>query len=283
MCKELVSIAFCASSKNLALVFNCGKFHTIAVDRKVCENAKGPCVCFFGTCNYIEKVTSNEPVDMTELPKVRCHPCTMKEDATGDRRHGLALIESPLLDRKGIANASEFANHMATLQTLWGRKTACPYHNDAATHATRAESSNQVKANSTEVGPKSTAGQPVFNPNTPAFTPKDGNDSKSGISSENGLKPHPGILASRWANAPDVPAPRVYTPRSFMTMPTRASSHRPRAQVIFAPNPDSFTGDFANTKDYPTANMTINNATGNNATTKRVSQLASAKDFLVGN
>lgn len=133
MCQEDITIALCAPSKAPALSFTCGKLHMVAQQRHVCNSARGPCVCFFGTCGVIEKNIATSGIDLSAVEKVRCAECTIREDNVGDRRTPQEIIESPLLQRIPIDPKDAFVTkkHAAMLHELWKNAPNCPYHAQA--------------------------------------------------------------------------------------------------------------------------------------------------------
>lgn len=130
MCLEVITLAHCAPQNPPALSFTCGKLHMVAGSRSVCSRARGPCVCFFGTCGTVERDVGTTAVDFTALTKIRCAHCTTREDAVGDRRNGKEIIESPLLQRPALSldDDQAFPKHYATLKELWGGRPTCPFH-----------------------------------------------------------------------------------------------------------------------------------------------------------
>lgn len=130
MCLEVITLAHCAPQNPPALSFTCGKLHMVAGSRSVCSRARGPCVCFFGTCGTVERDVGTTAVDFTDLTKIRCAHCTTREDAVGDRRKGREIIESALLQRPALSldDDQAYPKHYATLKELWGGKPTCPFH-----------------------------------------------------------------------------------------------------------------------------------------------------------
>ncbi|KAJ4318714.1 hypothetical protein N0V84_006707 [Fusarium piperis] len=130
MCQEHITIALCAPSKAPSLSFTCGKFHMVAEQRHICNRARGPCMCFFGTCGVIEKNVGVSGIDLSTVRKVRCAECTVREDNVGDRRTPKEIIESPLLQHIPIDPKDTFVTkkHTAMLHELWGNTSTCPYH-----------------------------------------------------------------------------------------------------------------------------------------------------------
>jgi hypothetical protein len=129
MCIEHISIALCAPSRPPVLSFTCGNLHTVASKREVCSQARGTCVCFFATCGSLERAVSTAAVDWTKIPKIRCADCTTREDHVADRRSGQALVESPLLTRRRLAE-DEHDIYFSSLRELWNDEPSCPYHKD---------------------------------------------------------------------------------------------------------------------------------------------------------
>ncbi|KAF5663738.1 hypothetical protein FHETE_7443 [Fusarium heterosporum] len=130
MCRETVTFAQCAPHDPPVLTFNCGKLHMIAQDRIVCEEAKGKCICYFGTCGRVEREVPTKGIDLSEVTKVRCASCVVREDKVGDRRTGREILESPLLERPAISQAG-WGSHVRLLMNLWRDKATCPYHAEA--------------------------------------------------------------------------------------------------------------------------------------------------------
>ncbi|KAM0352339.1 hypothetical protein ACHAPU_002004 [Fusarium lateritium] len=130
MCRETVTIAQCAPDSPPVLTFNCGKLHMIAQDRTVCGEAKGKCVCYFGTCGRVQREVSTNGIDLSEITKVRCASCVVREDKVGDRRTGREILESCLLERPAV-NQAGWESHSKLLANLWRDKAACPYHTEA--------------------------------------------------------------------------------------------------------------------------------------------------------
>ncbi|KAM5352779.1 hypothetical protein ACJ41O_005501 [Fusarium nematophilum] len=130
MCIESITIALCAPQNPPALVFNCGKLHLVAKQRLVCANARGSCVCFFGTCGLVERDASTKGLDFADIAKIRCASCTVREDNVGDRRKGREILESRLLQRPAVdlRDAVACKQHNDTLMELWGGKKGCPFH-----------------------------------------------------------------------------------------------------------------------------------------------------------
>ncbi|KAF4991008.1 hypothetical protein FGRMN_8129 [Fusarium graminum] len=130
MCREAVTLAQCAPHDPPVLTFNCGKLHMIAQDRSVCEEAKGKCICYFGTCGRVQRDVSTKGIDLSEVTKVRCASCVVREDKVGDRRTGRQILESPLLERPAISRDG-WVSHVKLLANLWRDKAVCPYHAEA--------------------------------------------------------------------------------------------------------------------------------------------------------
>ncbi|KAF7544855.1 hypothetical protein G7Z17_g9635 [Cylindrodendrum hubeiense] len=130
MCRETIALAICAPQNPPALSFTCGKLHMVSGHRAVCTRARGPCVCFFGTCGTVERDVTTTAVDFAVLTKLRCAQCTTREDDVGDRRKGREIIESPLLQRPALSRDDDqvYRKHYATLKELWGGEPSCPYH-----------------------------------------------------------------------------------------------------------------------------------------------------------
>lgn len=128
MCQLTVSIALCAPKEPPASSFTCGRLHLISGDYKVCNKAAGPCICFIGTCGSLAKATPTACVELTELPKVRCLQCTKKEDETGEKRTGLELLESRLLEKFAVP-AKGLDHYITLLRAVWGHRT-CPFHGE---------------------------------------------------------------------------------------------------------------------------------------------------------
>lgn len=129
MCKQVVAIAQCAPSnpETCALAFQCGQLHHYAAARAICEEAKGDCVCFFGTCGRIDNVVHPKPFDLVALPKIRCLICTNREEQVGERRHGRDFLETKLLTREAVDDKGMPA-YAKILKECWEGANECPYH-----------------------------------------------------------------------------------------------------------------------------------------------------------
>lgn len=127
MCQVVIGVALCAPAQKPAVSSACSDLHLIASKRHVCCDAKGSCLCFFGTCGKIQNVVSSDGFDLTTLQKVRCAACIAHDDDAVNGNHGRELIESPLLTRQAVPE-QELSGYMSTLKYLWGNKNACPYH-----------------------------------------------------------------------------------------------------------------------------------------------------------
>ncbi|KFH42786.1 hypothetical protein ACRE_064880 [Hapsidospora chrysogenum ATCC 11550] len=126
MCSEDIAVALCAPVERRALSYTCSKLHLIASNRHVCFRAKGNCVCFFGTCGTVER-TFDSVFDLTDLPKVRCSVCTVREDDVGHSSAAREILESPVPTRKAIPEEG-LERYMRTLKSMWGSMDHCPYH-----------------------------------------------------------------------------------------------------------------------------------------------------------
>lgn len=126
MCFEDIAVALCAPAERPALSYTCSKLHLIASDRYVCFQAKGNCVCFFGTCGTVERAFSSV-FDLTGLPKVRCAVCTVRADDVSHSSADREILESPLPARKAIPEEG-LERYMQTLKSMWGGMDHCPYH-----------------------------------------------------------------------------------------------------------------------------------------------------------
>ncbi|KAH7148327.1 hypothetical protein EDB81DRAFT_932667 [Dactylonectria macrodidyma] len=232
MCQEIIALAICAPSKTPHMSFTCGKLHMVAGERIVCKDARGTCVCFFGTCGKVDREVTTMATDLADLTKVRCASCTKREDDTGDRRHGEEIINSPLLQRPAIPGGEDVHRQFqATLKNLWGGKPSCPFH---APPETAASSTDEVN----EPTPS------VASDESKATIATDSTQSKSTISQPaitNGLVTGVGLQSSRWANAPPAPPPT-----------TRPVRPRPLAQTPTTPAPAARTPTVRD----PTANAT---------------------------
>lgn len=205
MCYELVGIALCAPDKPGQLTFNCGRLHTIAAKRQTCPDAKGSCPCFFGTCGKIETTTATDGLDFSALPKVRCAGCTTKEDAVGQRRSGVELADSPLLNRFAIPE-SAIPIQMTVLKNIWGGAETCPFESHRTTPATVVgPPSSPSVASSTKSASDAAINKSPQSAETTFMKPDTDEDIAKRIGTS-GIAPHPGILTSRWANAPAEPA-----------------------------------------------------------------------------
>lgn len=145
MCVEHISTALCAPTKTPSLSFTCGRLHLIAGKRDICDNAKGTCACFFGTCGQISRVAISSAVDWADVPKVRCVACTEREDHVGEGRAGRDLLESPLLTRHAI-NDAEQAAYMTRLRDLWQGSDSCPFHKDGQITVAQGELNEQIQS-----------------------------------------------------------------------------------------------------------------------------------------
>ncbi|KAM0425677.1 hypothetical protein ACHAPT_009209 [Fusarium lateritium] len=130
MCRENLTIALCAPLNAPFLSFTCGKLHMVAEQRHVCEQARGGCICFFGTCGAVEKNVGTNSIDLASIVKVRCAGCAVREDNIGDRRSPQQIIESVLLQRPAIDPNDDFVSkkHAALLKELWSGANTCPFH-----------------------------------------------------------------------------------------------------------------------------------------------------------
>jgi hypothetical protein len=126
MCSEDIAVALCAPAERPAVSYTCSRLHLIASDRYVCFQAKGNCVCFFGTCGTVERIFSSS-FDLTGLPKVRCSVCTVREDDVSQSRAAREILESLLPTRKAIPEEG-LERYMQTLKSMWGGMDHCPYH-----------------------------------------------------------------------------------------------------------------------------------------------------------
>ena len=131
MCRQLIGIAQCAplDPNKCPLEFFCGRLHHFAVDRKVCGDAQGGCICFFSTCGRIDNIIGTQPVDLMAILKMRCLPCTTREEQVGEFRRGRDFLETQLLTREPVSQEGMVA-HAKMLKELWGGVTECPYHDD---------------------------------------------------------------------------------------------------------------------------------------------------------
>lgn len=101
----------------------------VAQGRVVCDKAEGKCVCYFGTCGLVTREITTGGIDLSNISKIRCATCVVREDNVGDRRSGREILESPLLERPAIDKASK-ENHARLLSSLWRGKATCPYHSE---------------------------------------------------------------------------------------------------------------------------------------------------------
>ncbi|KAF4976017.1 hypothetical protein FZEAL_7273 [Fusarium zealandicum] len=146
MCREVIAIAQCAPLKPPNLTFNCGRLHLVAQQRFTCVGARGSCVCFFGTCGSVEKVTGTGAIDFLNIPKIRCASCTDCEDNVGDRRSGREILESVLLQRPAIDQSDSLfcEKNDALLRALWGKKSSCPFHAEISSTAAESAAAQPV-------------------------------------------------------------------------------------------------------------------------------------------
>ena len=202
-------------------------------------------MCFFGTCGNIDRVHNPTPIEFSSLEKIRCTICSDREDATGHRRDGLAMVESKLLTRVPIPEDCLHL-HFEVLKSIWKGADHCNLQ-----HTPSAASSGSVSprtAPSVDSGVNG-VGLEKFHDNagnednlkkTPSIEsithnmPKDNIIKKNqppsvvNIKPTSSIAPHPGLAASRWATAP--PDPPRTTLRNNTTKipsptPSRASSN----------------------------------------------------------
>lgn len=166
MCRQLIGIAQCAplDPAKCPLEFFCGRLHHFSVERNVCEDAQGGCVCFFGTCGRIDNVVGTQPVDLMAILKMRCLPCTTREEQVGERRRGRDFLATQLLTREPVSQAGMVA-HAKMLKELWGGVTECPYHDDED------DSSQAVSINGGEVQKTGDGNVILDNNDNPAMEP----------------------------------------------------------------------------------------------------------------
>ena len=154
MCQVVIGVALCAPVQKPAVSSACSDLHLIASKRHVCCDAKGSCLCFFGTCGKIQNVVGSDGFDLTTLPKVRCAACITRDDDAANGNRGRELIESPLLTRQAVPE-QELRGYMSTLKYLWGNKDACPFHKGEITNgqqrATEKEINGDNEASSMEL------------------------------------------------------------------------------------------------------------------------------------
>lgn len=204
MCRETVGIALCAPLTSPHLSYTCGKLHTIAAVRETCDSIKGNCPCFFGTCGRIDTITTSDAVDFAAIPKVRCQDCTKREDATGYRREGKDLADSPLLNRLPIPEEC-MGIHMGVLKKLWKGATECNIHRQSPKSV---PVGHRVAAN----GDHHSDGHASVNKSrSNSRTSEKSMESIASHIRTNGIAPHLGIQSSRWANNADAPKLDVTT------------------------------------------------------------------------
>lgn len=145
MCKQYIGIAQCAPEDpgKGPLTFVCGGLHQYAAHRDTCQDAKGDCVCFFGTCGTIENVIRSQPFDLMSLPKMRCLLCTTREEQVGERRRGRDFLETKLLTRRPISDDG-MPEHAKMLKTCWGGQNMCPFHDLEPSEASKPPSVNDA-------------------------------------------------------------------------------------------------------------------------------------------
>ncbi|KAF7558425.1 hypothetical protein G7046_g5741 [Stylonectria norvegica] len=224
MCREVITIAICAPQSAPALSFACGKLHLVAGQRLVCKDAKGSCVCYFGTCGIVERdVLSASSSDLSEVNKVRCIQCTIREDNINDRRPALQVLDSPLLQRAPIPK-NNIQQHMVMLSKLWGNKPTCPFHivplptttstgeKNEGTIDSKLDDSNETSTSIPDVSIEEHVETAPTSPNDSAINTEEPTASASGkiestyattnmIQQENSnpLQPVAGLGSSRWA------------------------------------------------------------------------------------
>ncbi|KAK7431849.1 hypothetical protein QQZ08_001467 [Neonectria magnoliae] len=249
MCREAIALAICAPQNPPLLSFTCGKLHLVAGHRDVCVDARGACICFFGTCGVVERDFSTVAVDFTTMTKLRCAHCTTREDAVGERRSAQEILESPLLQRHAlpVGDSGSFRKHRDILKGLWGGEPSCPFHAvpDLEVEETT-ETGVDEEADETTPTPTMEVASPENTTESPA-KPTDSVVSQSPIEAtapemttsssprlemvnglENGLESGLGLKSSRWANASSPekttpPKPRSDRP-SRLPEPSRRDS-----------------------------------------------------------
>lgn len=205
MCRETIGIALCAPASAPFLSFTCGRLHNIATLRETCDEAKGSCPCFFGTCGCIDTIASSHAVDSTAISKVRCHECTSREDETGFRREGRDLAESPILNRVPIPEEC-LGVHMNVLKTLWKGADKCNIHDLGSTQDEKAPSVHKHEdlksGQQSPSAPLSEEKKSRASSRTSEKSDKSIKDIAKHLTTS-GIAPHLGIHSSRWAEVPN--------------------------------------------------------------------------------
>ncbi|KAK7425141.1 hypothetical protein QQX98_000055 [Neonectria punicea] len=246
MCREAITLAICAPQNPPLLSFTCGKLHLVAGHRDVCADARGPCICFFGTCGVVERDFSTVAVDFTAMTKLRCAHCTLREDAVGERRSAQEILESPLLQRHAlpVGDTGSFRKHQDILKGLWGGESSCPFHvvpdlevEETIETAVEEEADEMTPMSAVEVTtpentieppakPADVASQSIVEATAPEMTTSSSPRPEMVNGLENGLESGLGLKSSRWANAtsPEKATPSPKPRPSRLPEPSRRAS-----------------------------------------------------------